>query len=137
LFYEELSPYRQEFYLQSQVIGENSVVIDYLIELAYGLQDQKSAGKCACTSTWVKKHVDWLCVMHTESDLRKQKESNASNYSLNQIWPHRFSYSFSDQIPGYLRRDCFQKRYNLKAVLKKLLNKPYSGKHFNIISNEP
>jgi len=56
---------------ETQIIGEDSAVIAYLIELSYGADDQKSSGKCACTSTWVKENKNWVCAMHTESDLRK------------------------------------------------------------------
>jgi hypothetical protein len=56
---------------ESEIIGENSAIVAYLIELEYGAEDQKSSGKCACTSTWVKENNNWVCAMHTESDLRK------------------------------------------------------------------
>lgn len=55
---------------ESEIIGEDNAIIGYLIELEYGVDGQKSSGKCACTSTWVKKNNNWICAMHTESDLR-------------------------------------------------------------------
>ena len=55
---------------ESEIIGEDNAIIGYLIELEYGVDGQKSSGKCACTSTWVKENNNWICAMHTESDLR-------------------------------------------------------------------
>ncbi|MDR6782009.1 ketosteroid isomerase-like protein [Pedobacter africanus] len=56
---------------ESEIIGEDSAVIAYLIELAYSADGQKSSEKCACTSTWVKEQDSWVCAMHTESELKK------------------------------------------------------------------
>ena len=56
---------------ESQIIGKNSAIIAYLIQFEYTSQDQKSSGKCACTSTWVKENDNWVCAMHTESELTK------------------------------------------------------------------
>lgn len=53
-----------------QIIGD-SAVIAYLIALEYTLEGLQSSGKCACTSTWVKDQENWICAMHTESDLKK------------------------------------------------------------------
>lgn len=58
---------------EDEIIGENSAVIAYLIELEYGANDHKSSGKCACTSTWVKENNNWVCAMHTESELNNFK----------------------------------------------------------------
>jgi len=55
---------------ESEIIGEDNAIIGYLIELEYGVDGQRSSGKCACTSTWVKENNNWICAMHTESDLR-------------------------------------------------------------------
>lgn len=46
-------------------IGSDHALIGYLIELNYG----GIAMKCACTSTWLKEDGNWLCAMHTESDV--------------------------------------------------------------------
>jgi len=48
--------------------GEDHAMIAYLIELDY----DGNAMKCACTSTWVKENGEWVCAMHTESDLEKK-----------------------------------------------------------------
>jgi len=53
-----------------QIIG-GSAIIAYLIELQYTMEGQQSSGKCACSSTWVKDNENWICAMHTESDLKK------------------------------------------------------------------
>jgi len=50
--------------------GEDHAMIAYLIDLNY---DGKTM-KCACTSTWVKVDGNWLCAMHTESDLERKEE---------------------------------------------------------------
>ena len=55
---------------ESEIIGKDNAIIGYIIELEYGVDGQKSSGKCACTSTWVKENNNWICAMHTESDLR-------------------------------------------------------------------
>lgn len=56
---------------ESDIIDERTATLAYLIELEYQVKDQKSSGKCACTSTWIKENGNWICAMHTESDLKK------------------------------------------------------------------
>ncbi|TCC99483.1 nuclear transport factor 2 family protein [Pedobacter hiemivivus] len=56
---------------ESEIIAEDTAVLAYLVELEYSMEGRKSSGKCACTSTWVKVNKNWVCAMHTESDLRK------------------------------------------------------------------
>lgn len=51
--------------------GEDHALLGYLIELDY----DGNPMKCACTSTWLKEGGNWLCAMHTESDLEKGKAS--------------------------------------------------------------
>lgn len=54
--------------IETQSIGENGAVIAYQIEL--GIKDtDKPPMKCACTSTWVRENDNWLCTLHTESEL--------------------------------------------------------------------
>lgn len=55
--------------VEEQLINENNAIIGYLIEL--GIPD-KAAMKCVCTSTWIKENNDWLCAMHTETELVEQ-----------------------------------------------------------------
>lgn len=50
----------------------DSAVIAYLIELQWEMKGMKSSAKCACTSTWVKEAGEWVCAMHTESDLKEK-----------------------------------------------------------------
>lgn len=57
--------------IETQLIGESSAVIAYLIEVIVG-DKQKAPMKCACTSTWVKENNNWVCVLHTESELSQQ-----------------------------------------------------------------
>ncbi len=56
--------------VEAQLIGESGAVIAYLIELVD--DTQKTPMKCACTSTWVKENNNWVCVLHTESELSQQ-----------------------------------------------------------------
>ena len=58
--------------IETQVIGENSAVIAYLIELGIEGDKQNAPMKCACTSTWIKEDDKWTCVLHTETELSKQ-----------------------------------------------------------------
>jgi ketosteroid isomerase-like protein len=53
--------------VESQMINETTAIIAYLIELEY----EGNSMNCACTSTWVRDNDNWLCAMHTESDLKK------------------------------------------------------------------
>lgn len=50
-------------------MGKDHALIAYLIELDYN----GKAMKCACTSTWLKEGEQWLCAMHTESDIQKEE----------------------------------------------------------------
>lgn len=52
-----------------QSAGENSAIIAYIIELGIMGDSKKSPMKCACTSTWVKENANWVCALHTETDL--------------------------------------------------------------------
>ena len=55
---------------ESEMVTENSAIVAYLIELEYSSKGQKASGKCACTSTWVLENENWVCAMHTESELK-------------------------------------------------------------------
>ena len=55
--------------VETQSIGENSAAIAYLIELGIVDDQQKLPVKCACTSTWSKENDNWVCVLHTETEL--------------------------------------------------------------------
>ena len=57
--------------IKSQAINETTAVIAYIVQLEYVVDGQASAFRCACASTWVKENDQWLCAMHTESDLEK------------------------------------------------------------------
>ena len=54
--------------IETQMITENSAIIAYLIELRMSGGEEKPS-KCACTSTWVKENDEWICALHTESEL--------------------------------------------------------------------
>lgn len=49
----------------------DTAVIAYLIELEYNVDGQGSSRKCACASAWVKENSNWVCSLHTESQLKK------------------------------------------------------------------
>lgn len=53
-----------------QVINDTAIIA-YLISLEFNVDGRKSSFDCACTSTWVKENNNWVCAMHTESDLKK------------------------------------------------------------------
>ncbi len=44
--------------------------IAYLIELEYKADGKQSTVKCACASTWMKENNNWVCCLHTESQLK-------------------------------------------------------------------
>jgi ketosteroid isomerase-like protein len=58
--------------VETQLIGQDSAVIAYQIELGIADDKQKAPMKCACTSTWTKDNNNWVCVLHTEVELSKQ-----------------------------------------------------------------
>ncbi|MCC9065612.1 nuclear transport factor 2 family protein [Flavobacterium piscisymbiosum] len=58
--------------VESQLVGENTAVLGYIIELAIAGDKQKAAIKCACTSTWIKENSSWVCALHTEAELVHQ-----------------------------------------------------------------
>lgn len=53
--------------IESQIIGEDTAVVAYVIEL--GKADSEEASKCACTSTWIRTDGKWACALHTETAL--------------------------------------------------------------------
>ncbi len=53
-----------------QVMNDNAVIA-YLIELEYTVDGKKSSNKCACASAWIKENSNWVCSLHTESQLKK------------------------------------------------------------------
>lgn len=55
--------------IESQTVSKKSAVIAYQIELGTAYNEQNSSMKCACTSTWTKEDDEWVCAMHTESEL--------------------------------------------------------------------
>ena len=57
--------------VKTQFAGENSAIIAYLIDLEMADENPKTM-KCACTSTWVKENNNWVCVLHTETELSQQ-----------------------------------------------------------------
>ncbi|MBW1654594.1 DUF4440 domain-containing protein [Flavobacterium quisquiliarum] len=54
----------------SQALTETTVVTAYIIELEDS--KQKKIMKCACTSTWVKQNNEWVCALHTETELTEE-----------------------------------------------------------------
>ncbi|AWI26011.1 nuclear transport factor 2 family protein [Flavobacterium pallidum] len=56
---------------ETQLIGDTAIIA-YLITLTITGDDQKPPMKCACTSTWINENGNWICAMHTESDLAQQ-----------------------------------------------------------------
>jgi ketosteroid isomerase-like protein len=58
--------------VEAQLIAENTAITAYQIELGMADDKQKPAMKCACTSTWIKENNNWVCAMHTETELSQQ-----------------------------------------------------------------
>lgn len=58
--------------IKTQLLAENTAVIAYTIELEIVHDKQKASLKCACTSTWIKENNNWVCVLHTETELSQQ-----------------------------------------------------------------
>lgn len=58
--------------VETQILAENTAVTAYQIELEMVDDKQKSPLKCACTSTWIKENNNWVCALHTETELSQQ-----------------------------------------------------------------
>ncbi|MFB3386719.1 nuclear transport factor 2 family protein [Flavobacterium sp. LAR06] len=58
--------------VETQLLAENTAVTAYQIELEMADDKQKSLLKCACTSTWIKENNNWVCALHTETELSQQ-----------------------------------------------------------------
>lgn len=56
--------------VEVQVINENTAVIAYIITIAYSSDGKKSLNNCVCSSTWIMENGNWLCALHTETDLQ-------------------------------------------------------------------
>lgn len=56
--------------VEVQVINENTAVIAYIITIAYSADGKKSLNNCVCSSTWIMENGNWLCALHTETDLQ-------------------------------------------------------------------
>lgn len=54
---------------ESQVIQGQTAVVAYLIKMEYVATGEKTSFNCACTSTWIKENEEWICAMHTETEL--------------------------------------------------------------------
>jgi hypothetical protein len=55
--------------VESQSVSKKSGVIAYLIELGTAYNDQHTSTKFACTSTWTRVDGEWVCALHSESEL--------------------------------------------------------------------
>lgn len=56
-------------HIETQTVTGNTALIAYLIELGIADDQQKTPLKCACTSTWIKENDNWVCALHTETEL--------------------------------------------------------------------
>jgi len=57
--------------VQTQLLAENTAVTAYQIELQMADEKQQSM-KCICTSTWIKENNNWVCALHTETELSQK-----------------------------------------------------------------
>lgn len=55
--------------VELQLLNESTAITAYLIEIKVADEKQNSPVKCACTSTWIKENDNWVCAMHTETEL--------------------------------------------------------------------
>lgn len=62
--------------VETQTVSKKSAVIAYQIELGTAYNEQNGSMKCACTSTWTREDDEWVCAMHTESELVQQNQSH-------------------------------------------------------------
>lgn len=58
--------------VKTQLLAENTAVTAYQIELQMANDKQNAHMKCACTSTWIKENNNWVCALHTETELSQQ-----------------------------------------------------------------
>ena len=57
--------------VEAEVIAENTAIIGYSIDLGVADDKEKAPMKCVCTSTWIKTNNNWVCALHTETELQK------------------------------------------------------------------
>lgn len=55
--------------VEAKIITENTGIIGYSIEFGTGDNKQNQSMKCVCTSTWIKQNNNWVCALHTETEL--------------------------------------------------------------------
>ena len=60
--------------VETQRIGENSAIIAYLIDIGVKDNEQKPPVQCACASTWITENGNWVCALHTESELAREEK---------------------------------------------------------------
>lgn len=58
--------------VESQLLAENTAVTAYQIELEMADAKQNTPMKCVCTSTWINENNNWVCALHTETELSEQ-----------------------------------------------------------------
>jgi len=57
--------------VETQLLAENTAITAYQIELQMADEKQESM-KCICTSTWIKENNNWVCALHTETELSQK-----------------------------------------------------------------
>ena len=58
--------------VETQLLAENTAVTAYQIALEMTDAKQNTQMKCVCTSTWIKENNNWVCALHTETELSLQ-----------------------------------------------------------------
>jgi hypothetical protein len=56
---------------ETQKLNENTIITGYEMELEYPADENSTVAKCACSSTWVKENENWVCALHSETELKK------------------------------------------------------------------
>ncbi|WP_312992829.1 DUF4440 domain-containing protein [Chryseobacterium flavum] len=54
-----------------QKINEETMIIAYMIRMQFTSDGKETPFHCACASTWVKEDNNWLCALHTETDVTR------------------------------------------------------------------
>lgn len=55
--------------VETQLLAENTAVTAYQIALEMADDKEKGPVTCACTSTLIKENNNWVCALHTETEL--------------------------------------------------------------------
>ncbi len=52
-------------------VNDNTAVVAYKVKSTFGKKGEEKTIEAVDTSTWIKKDNSWVCVMHTETELKQ------------------------------------------------------------------